>query len=220
MKFNSMHTVHEMGTQKVYTNAGESLANMRGFCCARCLKVNVGPMDEVTSVRLGYDAVEVVKELYYLGDVLCMEGDVSSAVTGRIQLGWKKFKEVSGMLCTKHVSLKLKGELYKTCVRSVLGYGAECWALKKEDVKRLQGTEKRMIQMMCGKTLMDKYRSEEPRKQVGVKDMDEYLRDHRLRWFGHMKRRDTENMTKRIAKLVIEGERRQGRPTKRLTYYV
>ena len=72
------------------------------------------------------------------------------------------------MLCTKHVSLKLKGELYKSCVRSVLCYSAECWALKKEDVKRLQGTERRMIRMMCGKTLMDKCRSEELRKQVGV----------------------------------------------------
>ena len=56
---------------------------------------------------------------------------MSSAVTGRIRSGWKKFKEVSGMLCTKHVLLKLKGELYKTYLRSVLCYGAECWALKK-----------------------------------------------------------------------------------------
>ena len=43
--------------------------------------------------------------------------------------------------------------------------------LEEEDVKRLQGTEKRMIRMMCGKILMDKYRSEELRKQVGVKDI-------------------------------------------------
>ena len=144
--------------------------DLREFLYAvRYLKVNVGPMDEVTSVRLGNDTVEVVKEFCYLGDIL-YTGDVSSAVTGRIWLGWKKFKEVSRMLCAKHISLKLKGELYKTCVRSVLCYGAEYWPLKKEDVKRLQGTEKRIIKMICGKTLMDKYRSEELRKQVGVKD--------------------------------------------------
>ena len=104
---------------------------------------------------------------------------------------------------------EIEGELYKTCVRSVLCYGAECWALKKEDVKRLQGTERRMIRMMCGKTLMYKCRSEELRKQVGVKDIEEYLREHRLRWFGHVERRDTENILKKVAKLVVEGERRR-----------
>ena len=162
------------------TSIEGSLANVRGFHCAKCLRVITDSVDEATSVRLRTDTVEVVKEFCYLGDILCTEGDVSSAVTGRIQSGWKKFKEVSRMLCTKHVSLKLKGELYKTCVRSVLCYGAECRALKKEDMKRLQGTERRMIWMMCGKTLMDKCRSEELRKQVGVKDIEEYLREHRL----------------------------------------
>ena len=47
------------------TDIGGSLANVRGFCYARCLKVNIGPMDEVTSVRLGNDTVEVVKEFCY-----------------------------------------------------------------------------------------------------------------------------------------------------------
>ena len=45
-------------------------------------------------------------------------------------------------------------------------------------------------------------------------DMDEHLRDYRLRWFDHVERRDAENMTKRIAKLVVEGETRRGRPKK------
>ena len=49
---------------------------------------------------------------------------------------------------------------------------------RREKVTR--NREERMIRMMCGKTLMDKYRSEELRKQVGVKDIEEYLREHRL----------------------------------------
>ena len=44
-------------------------------------------VDEATSVRLGTDTVEVVKEFCYLGYILCTEGDVSSAVTGRMQDG-------------------------------------------------------------------------------------------------------------------------------------
>jgi len=51
--------------------------------------------------------------------------------------------------------LKLKGRLYKSCVRSVMSYESECWAMKKVDTKRMQAAEMRMIRIMCGKTIRD-----------------------------------------------------------------
>ena len=84
---------------------------------------------------------------------------------------------------------------------------------KKEDVNRLQKTEMRMIRMMCGKTLGDRCRNEDLRKEVNVKDIEDFLREHRLRWFGHVERRDTRNMTRRVSELV-DGERSRGRPKK------
>ena len=59
------------------------------------------------------------------------------------------------MLCGRDVSMKIKGQLYKACVRSAMCYGAECWALRKE-VTRLRVVEMQMIRMMYGKTLKDK----------------------------------------------------------------
>ena len=86
-----------------------------GGSLARCLKVNV---DEVTSVRLGNDTVEVGERILLFGwRIVYRRGDVSSAVTGRIRLGWKKFKEVSGMLCAKHVHWNWK----ENCIRPVWG---------------------------------------------------------------------------------------------------
>jgi len=49
----------------------------------------------------------------------------------------------------------MKGRLYKSCVRSVMIYGSECWAMKKVDTRRMQAAEMRMIRMMCGKTFRD-----------------------------------------------------------------
>jgi len=48
--------------------------------------------------------------------------------------------------------LKMKGIMYKKYVRNVLSYGAECWAMKVEDVRRMKSTEMRMLCMICGKT--------------------------------------------------------------------
>jgi len=61
-----------------------------------------------------------------LGDVVRSSGDVQSLVTARIRAGWRKFSELSQVLCGRVVSLKLKGCFYKSCIRSVISYGFEC----------------------------------------------------------------------------------------------
>ena len=45
----------------------------------------------------------------YLGDKLSAGGGCASAVVSRVRVGWGKFKELSGVLCGKKWSMKLKG---------------------------------------------------------------------------------------------------------------
>ena len=132
-------------------------------------------------MKLGNDVIDVVSKFCYLGDMLERNGDAQSAVTARIRAGWRKFKELSGVFCRRLLSFKLKGLLYKTCVRSAMCYGAECWALKKVEIKRMQAAEMRMINMMCGKTLRDKISNVVLRKNLELEDMDEHLKVQKLR---------------------------------------
>ena len=44
--------------------------------------------------------------------------------------------------------------------------------------------------MICGVTLKDKVESTVIALRVGVDDLEEHLRQKRLRWFGHIVRRD------------------------------
>ena len=76
---------------------------------------------------------------------------------------------------------KARGTLYKSYVRSALTYGAECWALKMEDERRLKTTVMGMLQMICGKTLKDKMNNEKIREMTGVVRLEEFLRKKRLR---------------------------------------
>jgi len=62
----------------------------------------------------------------YLGDVFSSSGGVQEAVTARIRSGWKKFKEISGLLCKRGLSLKKKGAMYQKYVKSFVSYGVEC----------------------------------------------------------------------------------------------
>ena len=68
---------------------------------------------------------------------------------------------------------KLKGGLYKTCVRSVTCYRDECLAMEAADVRRIQTTEMSMIRMMCSRTLPDKIANSVLRERTGVEDIHE-----------------------------------------------
>ena len=134
--------------------------------------------DEDKIINLDVDNIEVVDRFSYLSDVPSLEGGAQETVTSRIRSAWKKFSEISNVLCGKSISLKVKGILNKSFVRSALTYGAECWALKVEDERRLNITEIRLIR---GKTLKDKTDNEKIREMTGVERLEKFLREQRLR---------------------------------------
>ena len=170
--------------------------------------------DEDKMITLDGDNIEVVDRFFYLGDEISMEGGALEAVISRIRLAWKKFEEVSNVVCRISISLKVRGTLYKSYVRNALTYGAECWALKMEDERGLKTTKMRMLQMICGKTLKDKMNNEKIREMMGVVRLEEFLREKRLRWLGHVERMDEERGPVKALFLEVAGTKRE-RPKKR-----
>ena len=59
------------------------------------------------------------------------DGDIDEDVRHRISAGWLKWRQASGILCDKRVPQKLKVKFYRTAIRPVMLYGAECWPTKK-----------------------------------------------------------------------------------------
>ena len=82
-----------------------------------------------------------------------------------------------------------------------------------EDERRLKTTEMRMLRMICGKTLKDKTNNEKIREMTGVVRLEEFLREKRLRWLGHVERMDEERGPAKA--LLLEVDRtKNGRPKK------
>ena len=61
----------------------------------------------------------------------------------RVKCAWGKFRELSSFLA-RRASLKLKGKVDHACVQRMLVYGSETWAMKAEDIQRLERTERLM----------------------------------------------------------------------------
>ncbi|KAI5707701.1 hypothetical protein M8J77_008053 [Diaphorina citri] len=72
-----------------------------------------------------------------------------------------------------------------------------------------------MLRWMCGVTRKDRIRNERIRGTVKVGPLGQKIQESRLRWFGHVERRDEEYVGKRVESLGIGGKRRRGRPKMR-----
>ena len=73
----------------------------------------------------------------------------------------------------RQYNVMIKGKVYRTVVRRALMYGAETWASKKAQEKKLEVAEMRMIQWMCGVTKLDKIRNERIRVTAKVRNHNE-----------------------------------------------
>ena len=147
---------------------------------------------------------EIVDKLCYLGDMLSKEGGCEHAILKRIQTGWLKFRELSGLLIGKGMSLRAKGIIYTTyylCIRPAMLYGSESWLTKIEDIRKIQRSEMRMLRWMTGVSLSERKSNECVRSMLAIDDVAEVMRRNRLRWFGHVERRDELCWIKRIETL-------------------
>ncbi len=189
-----------------------SLSRIRDFVCKTCLRGGRVQMENFERNGL---VLEGVEEFKYLGDVLNNGGGCMRAVMGRVQAAWMSFKELGGLLCGNKLGLKQKGRLYKGCIRSVLGYGAEIWTTGVKELNKLVSTERKMLRMMCGITLKDKVTNVEVAERVGVESLEVWLRRQRLRWYGHVLRKGDHTAVGRMLTMEVAGSRGRGRPMRR-----
>jgi hypothetical protein len=113
--------------------------------------------------------------------MLQKNGDIDEDVSHRIKAGWLKLRQACGILCDPRVPLKLKGKFYRTAIRPVMLYGAECWPAKRRHAQQLSVAEMRMLRWICGHTRRDRVQNDGIRERLGVTPVEEKLVQHRLR---------------------------------------
>src|SRR3989441_2594029 len=119
------------------------------------------------------------------------------------------------LLTARGASLRAKGNIYRACVQRVLVYGSETWAMKRDDLQRLLRTENNMVRWMSGVTLNDRRTSEELRQGLGIESVDKFVSCGRLRWYGHVERKNADDWVSECRNLEVVGDTSKGRGKKR-----
>ncbi|KAK3571522.1 hypothetical protein QTP86_012859 [Hemibagrus guttatus] len=142
------------------------------------------------TVRLQGEEVKKVQEFKYLGSTVQSNGECGKEVKKRVQAGWNGWRKVSGVLCDQKISARIKGKVYRTVVRPAMLYGLETVSLRKRQESELEVAELKMLRFSLGVTRLDRIRNEYIRGTAHVGRLGDKVREARLRWFGHVQRRD------------------------------
>ena len=119
------------------------------------------------------------------------------------------------MICDRRFPARVKEKVYSSVVRSAVVYGLETAVLTKK-----QGEETKVAEIMLrfamGVTRKDKIRNEYIRVIVKVERLGMKMREVRLRWYGHVMRRDQEYVGRIVMKMELpyrergrEGDQRE-----------
>ncbi|MCJ8747081.1 hypothetical protein PDJAM_G00149250 [Pangasius djambal] len=144
------------------------------------------------TVGLQGEEVKKVQELKYLGSTVQSNGECGKEVKKRVQAGGNGWRKVSGVLCGRKIPARIKGKVYETVVRAAMLYGLETVALRKRQESELEVAELKMLRFSLGVTRLDRIRNEYIRGTAHVGRLGDKVREARLRWFGHVQRRERE----------------------------
>ncbi|KAK3563927.1 hypothetical protein QTP86_006213 [Hemibagrus guttatus] len=142
------------------------------------------------TVRLQGEEVKKVQEFKYLGSTVQSNGECGKEVKKRVQAGWNGWRKVSGVLCDRKISARIKGKVYRTVVRPAMLYGLETVSLRKRQESELEVAELKMLRFSLGVTRLDRIRNEYIRGTAHVGRLEDKVREARLRWFRQVQRRE------------------------------
>ena len=89
------------------------------------------------------------------------------------------------------------------------------WQSSKKQVEKMEVAEMKMLRFAIGVTRKDKIKNEYIRSTVKVERLGIKMRKGRLRWYGHVMRRDREYVRRKMMEMKLPGKRRKGRPKRR-----
>ena len=134
-------------------------------------------------------------------------GGCEREVKKRVQAGWNGWRRVSGVICERRLPARVKGKVYSSMIRPAMVYGLETVAVTKKQVEEMEVAEMKMLRFTMGVTRKDKIRNENISGTVKVERLGMKMREGRLRWYGHVMRRDQEYVGRKTMEMELPGKR-------------
>ena len=164
----------------------------------------------VVEVILDGQKIEQVDKYLYLGSWITEDGKCDADVKSRIAQAKEAFGKRKELLC-RNFSKKIKKQIVKAMVWSVMLYGSETWSLKADEKRRIDAFEMWVWRRIEKISWMDHVKNEEVLKRAGEKrELVEMIVKRKKNWIGHVMR--GEGLLREVMEGKMFGKRGRGRP--------
>ena len=186
------------------------------------LRLNIGKTEYLEcgeqtdgTINIGGQPLKKVTKFKYLGSQVTSDCGTITDARARANAAWLKWRQVTGVLCDRRIPTYLKSKIYRTVVRPVALYGAECWPVIKKHEQILSTMEMRMLRWSLGLTRWNHVKNIDVRRRLRVAPILAEMRRARLQWYGHVLRSADDSVAKVALNSHPEGRRPRGRPKQR-----
>ena len=124
-------------------------------------------------------------------------------------MSWKK---VSGVLYNKKLSVRVRVKCTRVLLDQPCFMEWTLVAVTERQVGKMEVAELKMVRWALGVARTDKIKNEYVRGTSKIAKLGNKLRNARLHWYGHVKKREESYMEKMMMEMVVAGRRKRGRP--------
>ena len=162
-------------------------------------------------VRVNGEILQQVNRFIYLGTVVMDDIKTEKEIERRCNIAREKFSSMSKVLTTKRLKLKTKLNILKCYIYSIFTYGCEAWTLSKASESKIEVFEMWCLRQMGNIKWKDHVSNETVLKKLKTsRQLLRNIQQRKLRYFGHVKRRNNLLTTSMEGK--VNGKRPRGRP--------
>ena len=176
------------------------------------------PRTDDHQLKVGNDMIDCVDTFNFLGSLIHKEGGSSIEIKRRLAMARTSANTLSTIWKDRGISKATKIRIMNALVFPVATYGAETWAVGVADTKKISAFEMWCWRKLLGISWKDHKTNDFVRSQIGTKtSLCDNVRNSKLRYFGHIDRRNGDNIEKVLIQGSIQGTRKRGRPKLRWT---
>ena len=157
--------------------------------------------------------IDEVQQFNYLGSMITTKSDSTTDIKRRLAMARSTTQNMAHIWKSRGLSKGLKLRFLQATVFAIALYGSEAWALTKMNRKRIEAFEMWCYRRLLRVSWQDKRTNIWVLEQIGSElVLLKYIRERKLRYFGHVIRREV-SLEKQIIQGTVEGRRGRGRPT-------
>ena len=119
----------------------------------------------------------------YLGSLLHSTTQSSPDVARRNAVTHAAMQNLDQQIWKSRISLQMKLKLYNTCILPIFLYGSECWAVTKNDVRKIDALDQWCLRMLLGIKWHEHVCNDEVRRLTKQPHLSAIVQSRRLSLF-------------------------------------